>query len=348
MSSTLSEAAPASGMAAPRQTAGSWLRDARQRHGLHIVALAATLKVHPSKLEALEADRWDELPDTTFVRALAKSICRVLKIDAAPVLTLLPNSEDRELTMSRGLNQPFRDRTAGEGGFSSALLQKPVVWGPALLLAAAVGVYLMPAAWLPSADAIRAAGPAASEASEGQVSSAGLPVSVDAPLAASAAAPVLPPVPAPMLLPVPLVAASAANTSPAGPAPAGVAPTIATNATPNATPAAGGQDLRLNPQAATPAKPLVAAASASVAPPPAGSVPLVVKVSSESWVEVVDASGRTLLSKLLRPGDAQNLAGLPPLRVRVGNVAGTELILRGEPVDLLSRAKDNVARLELP
>jgi len=105
MSSILSEAAPVSGMAAPRQTAGAWLRDARQRHGLHIVALAATLKVHPSKLEALEADRWDELPDTTFVRALAKSICRVLKIDASPVLALLPNSEDRELTMSRGLNR---------------------------------------------------------------------------------------------------------------------------------------------------------------------------------------------------------------------------------------------------
>ena len=35
------------------------------------------------------------------------------------------------------------------------------------------------------------------------------------------------------------------------------------------------------------------------------------------------------------------------LRVRVGNVSGTELLLRGEPVDLLGRSKDNVARLEL-
>lgn len=343
MSSILSEAAPASGVGAPRQTAGAWLRDARQRHGLHIVALAATLKVHPSKLEALEADRWDELPDTTFVRALAKSICRVLKIDAAPVLALLPNSEDRELTMSRGLNQPFRDRTAGEGGFSLALIQRPVVWGPALLLAAAVGVYLMPAAWLPSAASLGAAGPAASEAAES--ATAALPVPVEAPLA-SASAPVFA---SPASAPAALAQPTPSLQAPASAAIAGL-------------PATAGQDLRLNPQAPAPAKPLAAAASASpsvptannavaapaqpVAPAP-GSVPLVVKVSSESWVEVVDASGRTLLSKLLRPGDAQNLVGLPPLRVRVGNVAGTELILRGAPVDLLSRSKDNVARLEL-
>lgn len=334
MSSILSEAAPVSGMAAPRQTAGAWLRDARQRHGLHIVALAATLKVHPSKLEALEADRWDELPDTTFVRALAKSICRVLKIDAAPVLALLPNSEDRELTMSRGLNQPFRDRTAGEGGFSLALIQRPVVWGPALLLAAAVGVYLMPAAWLPSAASLGASGPAASEAVES--SSATLPVPVEAPLV-TASAPVLA---APASAPAVMAQSSPVLQAPASAAAVGLQSTT-------------GQDLRLNPPSPALTKPLAAAASAAaIAPaqplaPPPGSVPLVVKVSSESWVEVVDASGRTLLSKLLRPGDTQNLAGLPPLRVRVGNVAGTELILRGEPVDLVSRSKDNVARLEL-
>lgn len=330
MSSILSEAAPVSGTAAPRQTAGAWLRDARQRHGLHIVALAATLKVHPSKLEALEADRWDELPDTTFVRALAKSICRVLKIDAAPVLALLPNSEDRELTMSRGLNQPFRDRAAGEGGFSLALIQRPVVWGPALLLAAAVAVYLMPAAWLPSAASLGAAGPAASEAAES--TPAALPVPVEAPLATASAPVFASPASAPAAL---------AQPTPSLQAPASAA-AVGLQAT-------AGSDLRLNPPSPALPKPLAAAASAAAQPlaPPPGSVPLVVKVSSESWVEVVDASGRTLLSKLLRPGDAQNLAGLPPLRVRVGNVAGTELVLRGEPVDLVSRSKDNVARLEL-
>ena len=39
--------------------------------------------------------------------------------------------------------------------------------------------------------------------------------------------------------------------------------------------------------------------------------------------------------------------GVAPLRLRVGNVSGTELVFRGQPVDLAARARDNVARLEL-
>ena len=70
----------------PATSAGALLRQARQAQGLHIAALAAAIKVTPRKLELLEADRYDELPDATFVRALAQTVCRSLKIDAAPVL----------------------------------------------------------------------------------------------------------------------------------------------------------------------------------------------------------------------------------------------------------------------
>ena len=68
--------------------AGALLKAARERQGLHIAALAAAIKVSPRKLDALENDRWDELPDATFTRALAQTVCRTLKIDARPVLEL--------------------------------------------------------------------------------------------------------------------------------------------------------------------------------------------------------------------------------------------------------------------
>ena len=71
-------------------TAGALLRQARQAKGLHIAALAVSLKVPQRKLEALEADRYGELPDATFVRALAQTVCRALKVDRAPILALLP------------------------------------------------------------------------------------------------------------------------------------------------------------------------------------------------------------------------------------------------------------------
>jgi hypothetical protein len=37
-----------------------------------------------------------------------------------------------------------------------------------------------------------------------------------------------------------------------------------------------------------------------------------------------------------------------PLRLRIGNVQGTELLDRGQKVDLASRTRDNVLNLELP
>ena len=56
---------------ARRRAPARMLRAARERQGLHIAALAATIKIPQRKLEALEADRFDELPDATFTRALA-------------------------------------------------------------------------------------------------------------------------------------------------------------------------------------------------------------------------------------------------------------------------------------
>ena len=43
-------------------SAGRLLREARERQGLHIAALAAAIKVQPKKLEWLEADRFTCCP----------------------------------------------------------------------------------------------------------------------------------------------------------------------------------------------------------------------------------------------------------------------------------------------
>ena len=71
-------------------SAGTLLRQAREASGLHIGALSVSLKVPVKKLEALEADQYDLLPDAVFARALAASVCRTLKVDPGPVLSRLP------------------------------------------------------------------------------------------------------------------------------------------------------------------------------------------------------------------------------------------------------------------
>ncbi|HYE38489.1 MAG TPA: helix-turn-helix transcriptional regulator, partial [Ramlibacter sp.] len=66
----MSDTAAGQGIATDGVTAGALLRDAREAAGLHVATLAANLKVPVRKLEALEEDRYDLLPDAVFVRAL--------------------------------------------------------------------------------------------------------------------------------------------------------------------------------------------------------------------------------------------------------------------------------------
>jgi len=72
------------------QTAGQMLRAARERQGVHLARLSVNLKVSVAQLEALEADRHEAFKGIAFVRALALSVCRQLKIDPTEVMAALP------------------------------------------------------------------------------------------------------------------------------------------------------------------------------------------------------------------------------------------------------------------
>ena len=122
-------------------SAGRLLREARERQGLHIAVLAASIKVTPRKLELLEADRFDALPDATFTRALAQTVCRALKIDPAAVLVLLPPPAGHRLEqVGEGLNAPFRERPGVVGQRESTPTLCPVFCVAVLILAVQLGL----------------------------------------------------------------------------------------------------------------------------------------------------------------------------------------------------------------
>lgn len=285
-------------------SAGRLLRNAREKQGLHVAALAASIKVPPKKLEALEADRYDELPDATFARALALTVCRALKIDAGPILERLPAhvAHHRLEQVSQGLNTPFRERQSGLApGDWTALLKRPALWLTALVLVATLLVYFVPGGVFGLFGA-RVVAPAASSAA----------LSLDGPVPAAApAAPVSEgastAVPEPTMAPT---AVAASQAGPASPGEAGSAPTVG----------AFGDT---------------------------GEGVLQFRVAETSWVEVVDARGTSLLSRLLVPGESVGVDGTAPFRVRVGNAAATEVSFRGQPTDLQPYTRDNVARFEL-
>lgn len=311
-------------------SAGQLLRQAREAAGLHVASLAVSLKVPVRKLEALEADLYDELGDVVFVRALAASVCRTLKIDPQPVLERLPqNARPRLKPDTDGINEPFRPTgERASGGWLDQVSRPVALTVVALLLAAVVLIFL------PVAQRSAPAGASGvTETLEAEPRAAGTEVSATAaaetasqPLAAPPFAPLEPPAAAAMAQP----AASVAAATPASAAaPAGMAaPAAAASAA--------------IPAPATPG----AAASASVAPATASGV-VVFRASADSWIQVVDANGTTVLQRLLGPGESVGASGALPLAVTVGSAQATEVQVRGKPFNLAPVTRDNVARFQV-
>jgi cytoskeleton protein RodZ len=129
----------------PLLSAGAMIRAARQAQGLHLAALATQLKITPRKLEALEADRFEELQGPTFVRALAQATCRALKIDPVPVLARLPQMQLSALEqVSGGLNAPFREHGATRAPLEWFHANRRALMVVAVLLVGAVLLWLAP------------------------------------------------------------------------------------------------------------------------------------------------------------------------------------------------------------
>lgn len=276
--------------AGPNASAGEMLRAARLAQGIHIAALAASIKVTVKKLELLESDRINELPDPTFARALAQAVCRFLKIEPAPILAKLPapGPVSRLEHVAQGLNQPFRDAGARTEPYAGGL-SRAAVWVPLLLVIAAIVIWLLPAGWIKHGN--RDAAPGV--------------VTDSAPAAA---------------MPAPEAAASK-------PVPESTAPAT-------------------GPVTLAPAVP-AAPAAASAAPPAAATGAIVLRATAQSWVEVIDGSGRTLISRLIPAGETVGLDGSFPMRVKVGNAKGTQIEVRGQAFDMGPHVRDNVARFEV-
>ena len=67
----------------------------------------------------------------------------------------------------------------------------------------------------------------------------------------------------------------------------------------------------------------------------------------ESWVEIRDGDGKTLMSQLNPAGSRRVVLGRRPLSLVIGNGAAVRLIYNDSPVDLKPYIQIEVARLTL-
>ncbi len=290
------------------------LREAREAAGLHIAALAAALKVPVKKLEALEAGRYDELPDMTFARALASSACRQLKVDPAPVLAQIPLGHRPQLGDSaQAINAPFKG--VGDPAPLNAMgwLSRPAVLAAiALLLGALVLVFLPERQVPPQADTVMPPPGAAPDA------------------------------PALVMEPAPAAVAPAAD---------GSTPIAGTATAASAAPEAV-QPLSNAPVVAAPADTAAVATTttATVTPTMAvgttGSL-LSITATGESWVEVVNGAGSVVMKRMLKTGDVIDFSTAPPYTVVLGRADAAQVTVRGKPFDTAPYARNSVARFEV-
>ena len=300
-------------------SAGQVLRQAREAAQVHRASLAGLLKVPVKKIEALENDDWQALPDTAFTRALASSICRQLKIAPQPILALLPSvqqhapekpatlAEDKALAASRQKlsTTPGSRRASG------------IVWATAALfvLGAAAAAWW----WQSPASASRLA-PVVQLPHSDQAADAVKEPQLAAPALDTAS------VAAPAIAPAPSASAAVAAVS---------SPTTTPNAAPTAVPSA------------TPSITPTTAPSPTAPAQTGGQGGLELQAKAESWVQVRDAQNKVQVSRLLQAGERVQVQGLPPYRVWTGRAEALQLLWKGQPVDAL-QGKTGALRLQIP
>lgn len=255
---------------------GALLRQARETRGMSLDEVAASLKMSPRQIEAFEAEDYSRLSGATFIRGFIRNYAKLLRIDAAQVLTALEARTTLPAAVlsapaDSGVRMPSGADHHGKGSMAATLFALA-------LLGIAVALYynLIDFRTLlgQQHDVPAAAAPAEP----------------------SQAAQVVQPAVTVMPAPQDETQASAPPERPSG-------------------------------------KP--------------GARQLHFSFDADSWVEVRDSAGHTLLSQMNPKGTTQVVEGRPPFHLVVGNAGSVRLQYNDQPVDLRPHTRVEVARLTL-
>lgn len=291
---------------------GMMLRAARERAGLSVGDVAARLRMGVRQVDALERGDYTALPTGTFLRGFVRNYAKAVNVDGEQAIRLLEHSNAEAARLKAAtIIVPSQEIHIRDG---SSRLNIPktriaIFAGIALLLAGAVWY------WWEYVRPNRAQGGWA------------------IPVVASKA-----------------VRPEAATAVPAENGPPGEVDNLANS---KATSARGDIDT------AFPVNPTTVDTSAAVKP--ATASPLRVNAngaggtsqdhvlgftfSGESWVDVTDVNGRTLLSRHYHAGEAAEISGAAPLSVVIGNAQVTRMAYNGKEIELAPYTRVSVARV---
>jgi cytoskeleton protein RodZ len=106
---------------------GALLRMAREARGTTVADVAASLKMSPRQIEAIESEDFSRLTGATFIRGFVRNYAKLLKIDAAPLLAafeeraVLPTVE-LIAPINAGVKMPSTSGRAGRGYLAATVI----------------------------------------------------------------------------------------------------------------------------------------------------------------------------------------------------------------------------------
>jgi cytoskeleton protein RodZ len=301
------EAAP---VVSGREGPGRLVRAARERAGLSLDDLAMQTRLAHETLEAIENDDFKVLDESVYVRGYYRKCAKILKLPEDELIA----AYDR-LALPKSAAVPSKLLLSGsESGRRSMIV--PVRWIAIVVgVIAAVAAVVMLVMRNDSSKSLLTTIESTS------------PASTSVPAAATAATE---PASAPVAeTPAPTPAAPTESTIQSFP-PASPAPTP-----PSPAPAAAAPEVAPAPHPVAPvahANTTAVPATAATGEPAATS--LVLELRSHSWVEVRDATGKTLISGMVKGGVKKTFEGQPPFSVFLGNAPAVDVQYQGAGVKL--------------
>jgi cytoskeleton protein RodZ len=298
-----------------RASPGRLLRQARENMKLSVEDVARDLRLAPTRVEALEADDYRNLPAPTFVRGYLRSYARLVRVSEDEVISAYDVAQKPRVAPIAEAPRPApsvpRQARAGD---------KPVRAVTYLLVG--LLVVLVFSWWhgrweIPTAPQPGRTGPEARDQARIPEADGRAPAAEPAATAgAEGAAP---------------ETAKAAAPAPGASVPAAVEPApAAVSAAPE------------RPKAA-PDKPKPAPASAT-AVAPENSVQVSLIFDGESWADVRDARRTRLVYQQFKAGQSVTIAGVPPFKVYLSNAGAVRMRYAGEPYDVSKHRSGLYAR----
>lgn len=304
---------------------GALLRTAREKAGLSVGDVASRLRMGVKQVRALEDCDYSALPQGTFLRGFVRNFAKEVGVKPEQALGLLEETHHAAMALSASaVVMPSQQNISvpPPGGELATPRAR-------FLIAVAIACLLLTVVWW-WWEYVR---PYRAEGGRPKVVSTetyvSVPIAVPTPFVNSILPETVAPQPNNAVLPTDTQID--ANLPSSAQQPASTIAPVDVTATPS---------LSLPPpQLAVPAP--APHRSALVA----GNGLLGLTFSDKSWVEVVDGTGKTVLDRTFKGGEAEEVIGRPPFTVVIGNAQATRMAYNGKEVDLAPHTRASVARM---